>query len=95
MRCRTSRQCAGAGADGTVDPVLCALVNLRLGQEAAAIAAAERALELGYPRALFTVDPLLESVRNSPRLAVGGYEFQSSRLLRNGGFQTRLATVFP
>jgi len=72
-----------------------ALVNLRLGQESAAIATAERALELGYPRALFTVDPLFESVRNSPRLAVGGTNFNPQAIAPNGGIQTRLATVFP
>ncbi|MFQ5634783.1 MAG: winged helix-turn-helix domain-containing protein [Gammaproteobacteria bacterium] len=46
-----------------------ALVNLRLGQEAAAVTAVERAWRLGYPRALLTADPQLTSVRNHPRLS--------------------------
>lgn len=47
-----------------------ALVNLHLGNEAAAIAAVELALDLGYPRALLRADPQLVAVRSSPRLAV-------------------------
>ena len=54
--------------DATVQ-YLRALVNLRLGHDADAVDAAERALQLGYPRALFDADPLLAPVRNSPMLA--------------------------
>jgi len=72
-----------------------ALVNLRLGQEAAAIAAARRALELGYPRALFTVDPLLEPVRNSPRLVRGGTLGTPQTVVLNSGFPTQLARLLP
>ena len=46
-----------------------ALVNLHLGNETAAIAAAELALDLGYPRALLRVDPQFVVVRRSPHLA--------------------------
>ena len=46
-----------------------ALVQLRLGNRAAAIRAVESALELGYPRTLFRVDPQLLVVRGSPLLA--------------------------
>ena len=70
-----------------------ALVNLRLGQEAAAISAAERALALGYPRALLSRDPLLESVRNSPRLA--GIPFGQPTLARNSDLGHRILAVFP
>ena len=45
-----------------------ALVKLRLGEEAAALAAIERALQLGYPPALPPADPKLAGVRNDPRL---------------------------
>jgi hypothetical protein len=66
---------------------------LRLGQEAAAISAAERALALGYPRALLSRDPLLESVRNSPRLA--GIPFGQPTLARNSDLGHRISAVFP
>ena len=69
-----------------------ALIDMRLGHEAAAIAAAERALALGYPRALFTVDPLLASVRNSPRLA--GIAFGHRALARNDRVDTGVSALF-
>jgi TolB-like protein/DNA-binding winged helix-turn-helix (wHTH) protein/tetratricopeptide (TPR) repeat protein len=68
-----------------------ALVNLRLGREAAAISAAERALALGYPRALFTVDPMLETVRMNPRLA--GMALGQRTLARNAN--PRISMRFP
>ena len=46
-----------------------ALVNLHFEKPAAAIAAVERALQLGYPRALLAADPQLETLRRSPRLS--------------------------
>ena len=46
-----------------------ALVNLRFDRADAAIAAIERALQLGYPRALLAADPQLETIRRSPRLS--------------------------
>lgn len=46
-----------------------ALVNLRFDKEAAAIAAVERTLQLGYPRALLAADPQLAVVRDNPRLS--------------------------
>jgi serine/threonine-protein kinase len=69
-----------------------ALVNLRLGQEAAAISAAERALALGYPRALLNRDPLLESVRHSPRLA--GIPFGQPALARNSEVGSPAIAIF-
>jgi TolB-like protein/DNA-binding winged helix-turn-helix (wHTH) protein/tetratricopeptide (TPR) repeat protein len=70
-----------------------ALVNLRFGEEAAAISAAERALALGYPRALLSRDPLLEAVRNSPRLV--DIPFGQPTLARNNDVGHRVSVVFP
>jgi TolB-like protein/DNA-binding winged helix-turn-helix (wHTH) protein/tetratricopeptide (TPR) repeat protein len=70
-----------------------ALVSLRFGQEAAAISAAERALALGYPRALINRDPLLISVRHSPRLA--GIPFDQPALARNNESRRPTAAIFP
>jgi hypothetical protein len=46
-----------------------ALVNLHFDNRAAAIAAVERALRQGYPRALLAADPRLETIRRSPQLS--------------------------
>ena len=72
---------------------LVALVNLRLGHDAGAISAAELALELGYPRALFTADPLLAAVRNSPLLAD---EFiRQPTLARSSERSPRISAIYP
>jgi serine/threonine-protein kinase len=68
-----------------------ALVHLRLGDKAAAIRAAELALDLGYPEALFRVDPQLVAVRSSPRLA--GALIADLSMARNQTFNTRLSVV--
>jgi TolB-like protein/tetratricopeptide (TPR) repeat protein/DNA-binding winged helix-turn-helix (wHTH) protein len=70
-----------------------ALVNMRFGEEAAAISAAERALALGYPRALLSRDPFLESVRHSPRLA--GIPFGQPAVALNTGAVQRNLAIFP
>jgi TolB-like protein/DNA-binding winged helix-turn-helix (wHTH) protein/tetratricopeptide (TPR) repeat protein len=72
---------------------LMALVNMRLGHDAGAISAAELALELGYPRALFTADPLLAAVRNSPILAD---EFiRQPTLARSSQRNPRITAIYP
>jgi tetratricopeptide (TPR) repeat protein len=68
-----------------------ALVQLRLGDKLAAIREAELALDLGYPRALFRVDPLLVTVRSSPRLA--GILIADHAIAQNQLFSTRLSAV--
>ncbi len=70
-----------------------ALVQLRLGHEASAVMAVERALQLGYPRALLTVDPQLATVRNSPRLS--GMFFARQDFVQNANFQSRLSMIAP
>ncbi len=69
-----------------------ALVNLRLGDEPAAIAAAELALNFGYPRALFRVDPQLVALRSSPRLA--GAVIARRAMAGNQRPDTRLSALF-
>jgi len=68
-----------------------ALVHLRLGDKAAAIRAAELALDLGYPQALFRVDPQLVVVRGSPRLA--GALIAERAMDRNQPFNTLLSAA--
>jgi len=68
-----------------------ALVQLRLGDKLAAIREAELALDLGYPRALFRVDPLLVTVRSSPRLA--GILIADHAIAQNQLFSTRLLAI--
>jgi tetratricopeptide (TPR) repeat protein len=68
-----------------------ALVYLHLGNESAAIEAVEYALELGYPRALFRVDPQLVAVRSSSRLA-GAYIAERA-MARNQEFNARISSL--
>ncbi len=92
------RECAWKFGSAAIDlapqdpsiQYLLALSKLRLGDDAGAISAAERALELGYSRALFTADPLLAAVRNSPLLA-GTFSRQPT-LARSS---PRINSIFP